>query len=237
MFGDLGRAVLEPVTLGPSVRSAPPRGDEFLDLRDGLARIQTLGAGSRAVENRVTTIQPKRILQCVEAVPSGLIAAVRQPTPSLQQCCRPQKALPIPPVARTSGRAAEAQDALVVPIELLAILDRLNPFALGRWRWCFQPRLDGSVLRQHVGEVGHEILDHVEVRKWIDRGATVGLLDKTRTREPVRTVDGHCARPTYPLAAGAAERQRGINLALDPNEGVENHRPAIVQIDLEGVQP
>src|SRR6185312_12068782 len=142
MFGDFGRAVSAPVTKGSAVRSAPARHDEFLDLGDGLAGIQALGAGPGAVENRVTAIQPERVLQCVEAFPGGLIAAVRQPTPGLQQCCRAQKALSIPPVARTSGGAAEAQDALVVPIELLAVLDGLKPFALRRWRWRFEPRLD-----------------------------------------------------------------------------------------------
>ena len=42
--------------------------------------------------------------------------------------------------------------------------------------------------------------------------------------------------PQIALAARAAEGKRRVDLVLDPEERIENHRPAIVEIDFEGIE-
>ena len=44
--------------------------------------------------------------------------------------------------------------------------------------------------------------------------------------------DVHRAAAADALAAGAAERERGVDLVLDFDQRVQHHRPALVQVDL-----
>src|SRR4029078_8996702 len=53
--------------------------------------------------------------------------------------------------------------------------------------------------------------------------------------ERIGAVDVHGAGAADALAAGAAERQGRIDLVLDPDQGVENHRRTVVTIDKIGV--
>src|SRR5204863_8195686 len=53
--------------------------------------------------------------------------------------------------------------------------------------------------------------------------------------EAVLPVHLHRAGAANPLAAGAAEGERRILLGLDLDQSVEDHRPAAVEIDLEGI--
>src|SRR5215475_6572456 len=84
----------------------------LLDLGDGLGRVQVLGAGLRAVHDGVAAIEPERVLELVQPLAPGLVAAIRQPALGLQQDGRAQVALAVPPIGWAGGRAAEAQDAL-----------------------------------------------------------------------------------------------------------------------------
>ena len=74
------------------------------------------------------------------------------------------------------------------------------------------------------------------MRQRVDLGDAAGLLlallplDVAEARERVLPVDVHRAGSADPLAARPAERQRGILLRLDLNEGVEHHGPAVVQV-------
>src|SRR5690606_16512329 len=58
---------------------------QFLDLADRLGRIEPLRAHVDAIHDRVAAEQPVRILEVVEALAGGLVAAVREETISLQQ--------------------------------------------------------------------------------------------------------------------------------------------------------
>src|SRR3546814_6406679 len=84
MFGESGRRSLLEIRSIPA-SSAPPVGDHFLDLRDGLARIESLWTGPGAVENGVAPIEPERVLELVEPLAGRLVSAVGQPAPGLQK--------------------------------------------------------------------------------------------------------------------------------------------------------
>ena len=95
-------------------------------------------------------IEPERVLKIVEPLFRRLVAAVCQPSPRLQQHCRTKEAIAVPPMARAAGRAAEAQDALVIAVELAALLRGLQPFLLRFRRFGVEPRLDRGVLCKDV---------------------------------------------------------------------------------------
>src|SRR5262249_25782716 len=98
-----------------------------LDLCDGLGRVEVLGAGLGAVHDGVAAVEAERILEVVEALPGGLVAAVFEPAIGLKQRGGSEETLAVPPIARAGGRAARAQDALVEAVELLAVFMALPP--------------------------------------------------------------------------------------------------------------
>ena len=71
-----------------------------LQLRDRLGRVQPLRTGLGTVHDGVAAVEPERVLEIVEALAGGLVAAVLDPARRLQQRGRPEIALAVPPVAR-----------------------------------------------------------------------------------------------------------------------------------------
>src|SRR6185312_2009997 len=63
------------------------------------------------------------------------------------------------------------------------------------------------------------------------------LGDEARAGEPVRAIQGHGAGTADALAAGAAEREAGVDLAFDPDQRIEHHGAALVDVHLKGVEP
>jgi len=95
----------------------------------------------------MAAIEPERILKRVEAFTSGFIAAVYEPSVGLQQHCRPQVAVGVPPPTWAATSAAEAKDTFIVAIECRPILGRLEPLTSTRRRCsCLQPRLNHRML-------------------------------------------------------------------------------------------
>src|SRR5207248_2556406 len=87
----------------------------------------------------------------------------------LQQYRGSQIALAVPPVAWTGGRTAEAQNAFPEAVELLALFDRLRTLAVGRRRARgLQPGADRLVLRNDMGQIGHQVLYDRHVRQRVD---------------------------------------------------------------------
>jgi hypothetical protein len=119
----------------------------FLDLGNRLGRVQPFGAGFGAIHDRVAAIQLERIMQIIQPLACGLVAAVDDPAIGMQQRCRAKVAIAIPPVAGARGRAAGAHHAFIKPVQLLPILNGLLPFFRGRVGFCFQPRIDRGMLR------------------------------------------------------------------------------------------
>src|SRR4029077_5850596 len=109
-------------------------------------------------------IEPERVLELIEPLAGGLVAAVGDPAIGLQQHRRPEIALAIPPIARARRRAAEAQNALPQPVELGALLFRLQALAIRRGRARrLQPWPDRLVLRDDVRLVADQLLDDQQV--------------------------------------------------------------------------
>src|SRR5262245_14235022 len=84
---------------------------ELLDLADRLGRIEILGTGLGAVHDRVAAVQPEWILQCIEPLAGGLVAAVDDPAVCRQQCSGTKIAVAVPPVTWATRGATRAQDA------------------------------------------------------------------------------------------------------------------------------
>src|SRR6202035_4431843 len=105
-----------------------------LEFGDGLGRIEALRAGLGAVQDGVAAIEPARVLEIIEPLAGGLIAAVLDPSCRLQQRGRAEIAVAVPPIARARGRAAGAEDAFIEAVELFAVLVALPPFLLRRRR-------------------------------------------------------------------------------------------------------
>src|SRR3569833_1439336 len=125
-----------------------------LELGDGFRRVEALRAGLGAVHDGVAAVEAERILEIVEPLAGRLVARIGYPAVGLEQRGGAEITFAVPPIARARGRAAGAQDALVEAVELLAVLVALLPFLLRRRRGRLQPRLDRSVLRIEIGEVG-----------------------------------------------------------------------------------
>ena len=96
-------------------------GHLLLNLRNGLARVQTLGAGACAVENGVATVQAHGVLKVHLALKGALVARIGQPAVRLKKDSWAKVLLGVPPVGGARGRAAGAKNALVETVKLLAV--------------------------------------------------------------------------------------------------------------------
>jgi hypothetical protein len=149
----------------------------LLDLGDRLGRVQALGAGLGAVHDGVAAIEPERILQIVQPLARRLVAAVDQPAIGMQQRRRAEIAVAVPPVARAGGRAAGAQDALVEPVELLAVLDGDCAIPWRAVAVFVSATARSSVLGVEMRQVRHQVLHHRHVRQRIDLHVALDLVD------------------------------------------------------------
>src|SRR4029079_6082490 len=68
------------------------------------------------------------------------------------------------------------------------------------------------------------------MRQRVDLLRSLDVLQAPQAREGIGSVDGHRARAADTLAARAAEGERRVDLILDLDESVENHRPAALVI-------
>ena len=84
-------------------------------------------------------------------------------------------------------------------------------------------------------QIRDEVLDHRHVRQRIDRHIAFDLIITLQAREGIGTVDIHRTATANALAAGTTESQRRIDLVLDLDQRVQNHRPAAVHVDFIGV--
>jgi hypothetical protein len=143
----------------------------LLKLRNCLCRIQPFWTRPGAVQDSMAPVQTHIIVQRLPALGLALIPRVSQPPIALQQDCRAEIFLAVPPVAGTRSAAASAEDALVEAVEFLAVRLRLAVLlAVGRFGVALEVGLDRLILFIEVGEIGDKVFDHVGVRKGIDAG-------------------------------------------------------------------
>mmetsp|Transcript_3554 Transcript_3554/g.8556 ORF Transcript_3554/g.8556 Transcript_3554/m.8556 type:complete len:255 (+) Transcript_3554:104-868(+) len=204
-----------------------------------------LGADLGAVHNGVAAVELKCVVQFLQSLRSGRVPRVLDPPVGLHENSRSQVLVGVPPVGRTGRRAAGTEDALVHAVELGTVLLGLQEFALqlgvavgagrgpGRlFLRGLQPRLDAPVLLVKVAHVGDQVLQDIHVGERVDLGGLGRVLvDVGKAGERVGPLDVHGAGSANTLAAAPPKGQGGILLILDLEEGVENHRAAVVEID------
>ena len=128
----------------------------MLDLVDGTTRVEILGTSVRAVHDGVAAVQLVGVVQTLQTLLRHLVTRIRDPAVRLLEDGGTEVLVRMPPVGRTRGRAASAQNALVQTVQLLAILVGLQVLALVirvHLRLLLQPRLDGGVLLVEVGHI------------------------------------------------------------------------------------
>jgi hypothetical protein len=133
---------------------------------------------------------------------------------------------------RRRSRARGAHDALVETVELGAVGFRLAPFLLRLGRLGFQVGLHVGVLRVEIREIRHEVFDDGLVRQRRDRDVAGKFVPALGAGDGVAAADIHGAGTANAFAAGAAEGERRVDLVLDVDENVEDHRPDLAHVDL-----
>src|SRR5262249_7488370 len=73
------------------------------------------------------------------------------------------------------------------------------------------------------------------MRQWIDPHRGPRIVDCFGTSQRVGAIDVHRAGAADALTAGAAEGERWINGILNPDQCIENHRPAIIAVNIISV--
>ena len=185
----------------------------------------------------MAAVQPERILQGVQTLAGVFVSAVHYPAIGLQQRRGTQIPFGIPPITRACRGTAGAQDARGREVYLFLILPGLKPLPVRRGRRSsLQPRLDGGVLGVEIGQVGDQVLYDGHMRQRIDFQDSPKVLHRLGAGERVGTADIHRAGPTNALPARTAESERRIDLVLDLDQGIQNHGPAGIHVDLISIQ-
>lgn len=203
---------------------------------DLLSRVQTLWAGTSAVQYGMAAIELELIIYRIQSLLCIFVTTITYPPIGVEQGGGAQIRLRVPPVAGAGCATAGTQYALVHPIQLSPILLALaNLFpGLSRRALPLQPRLYALVLIVEVGHVHHQVLYHKHVRQRRYRRRSDGRRRRylRQASEPVAAVDVHGAGAADPFAARSTEGEGGVHLVLDLNEGVEHHGPTLLEVDL-----
>jgi len=208
---------------------------DILDPSDGLSRVESLGTRLGAVHDGVASVERVIPLHLFHAVEQRLVTRIDHPTVHLHQHRGTQISIAIPPVTGAAGRAASAENALVQSIQFGTIFHRLKMslFAEDLFAVALEIRLDARVLLIKVGHIWHEIFDDVHVRQGIDFRGFGWIVDRAKTRQSVAAVDVHRTRTANAFATRASEGETGVEIILDVDQRVQNHRPTLVQIHFE----
>src|ERR1700733_2664914 len=98
----------------------------LLDFADGLGGIEVLRACLGAIHDGMAAVQPKGVLEIIEALAGRLIAAVDDPSICRQQRRGSKVTIAVPPIAGAARGTASAQDAGRGPIDLFLVFLRLQ---------------------------------------------------------------------------------------------------------------
>ena len=203
---------------------------------DCFGGVQAFGACLGAVHNRVTAVQLERVFQIVQTLARGFVTAVNDPAIGMQQGGWPKVAIAVPPIRRARRRATSAHHTFIQAVQLFTVVNRLLPFFGGAVCLCLKPRHDRRMLRIKMGQIGNQIFDDRHMRQRIDFHIAFDFIHAINTGQRVDPVDIHRARPTNTFTARPTERQRWVNLVLDLDQRVQNHRTTGVHINKVGIQ-
>ena len=156
----------------------------MLDHPDRLAWVEAFGAGLGAVHDGVAAVELEAVVQRLQTLLGLLVSRINDPAVGLhiiqindirlydviylEENGRSKVLIGAPPVRRTGRRAARAENALVQPIELLAVLLGLQELpvlqVVAALDLGLQPGLDVLVLGEEVAQVRHKVAEHVHLR-------------------------------------------------------------------------
>jgi len=92
--------------------------------------------------------------------------------------------------------------------------------------------LDGFILLVKLCEIRYEVLDNVHMRQWVDFGVLSGIsVYPAQTRKGVLAVDVHGAGTANSFSTGTPEGESWVDLIFYFNQGIQDHRPRLVEID------
>ena len=208
----------------------------FLDLSDGLTWVESLWTDLGTVHDCLAPVKLKGVVKLLDSLSGGLVSAVDDPPVGLEQHRGAEVLVRVPPVRWARSGAASAQDALVQTIQLGSILLGLvHLFAIHLLRVStLKPGLHALVLSIKVGHVHHQILDHEHMWQRSDGagGATVVSLNTSQTCQTIASIDVHSTGAADAFPTGAAERQSRVLLVLNLQQHIQNHRTAVIQVNL-----
>jgi len=86
-------------------------------------------------------------------------------------------------------------------------------------------------------QIRDKILDDIGMRKGVDLDVGSSLSgNSAQTSKSVLSVDVHGATTTDTLTATSSEGQSRVELVLDSDEGIENHRSSLVKVQSVGLK-
>jgi len=178
---------------------------ELLDLSDGSARVQTLGAGLGAVHDGVTSVDTEGVSEPVQSLCLLSISTVNDPSVGLHQNSWTQISVSIPPVAGAGSATASTEDTLVQSVQLGSVSNTLEDLLVSVLHallvLSLQPGLDTPVLFIEVVHIRNQVFDNVHVRQRINLGSLVIGFNLGQTGEGIYTSNIHGARSTDALPA------------------------------------
>lgn len=97
--------------------------------------------------------------------------------------------------------------------------------------------LDALVLLIEMCQIRDKVLDDIGVRKRVDLDVGSSLSrNSAQASKSVLSVDIHGAATADTLTATSSEGQSRVELVLDSDEGIENHRPSLVKVQSVGLK-
>ena len=155
-----------------------------------LSRSQALRADLGAVHDRAAAVEAIDVVEEVQALGGGGVAAVGDEAVGLQQARRPNELVRIPPVGRAERTSAGAQPELVQPVLALAPCRAPQPFALGQEPVVHQPGLDGVVMGEELRHVHDQVAYHRKAGQRTQHDRLFQPVERGQTGEAVGVVDG-----------------------------------------------
>lgn len=216
--------------------------EHFFDFTNCSSWIQTLGAGLGAVHDGVATVDGEAVLHHGQPLVGVVVPRVDHPAVGLHEDGRAQVLVRVPPVAGAGGAAAGAQDALVEAVQFSTVLDGLQVLLLSWNDVCIIPLLqvglNRAVLGIKVAHVRYQILDHIHVGQRVHKNWLVRyIIDLVNAGQSVGAINIHRARAADALTARPSEGQGRVHLIFYLYQGIQNHRTALVEVDVIGLHP